>query len=792
MDLGAVLTRRPDIVVVDELAHANSGASRHLSRFQDVQELLDSGIDVYTTLNIYEITSRADLLRPIAGIASRHVVPDSILDHAAIDLVDLAPEDLIRRLRHGDIRLPEDGELAKSRFFEESSLMALKEMAARFFAERVAKEAQELRQTSKSRGPANSTHRMLVAIESGWDPKPLILWTCRLAGSLNAAWIILYVETPRGASFEEESRLTRNLELARELGAEVITTTDADVVSAILRVASARNITQIIVGKPGPAPWCHPFRRDSGIARLLRESGEISVHAVAVNRNAPAAPTRPARSGTGWRQYLLVTGIMGLVTLAGFPLTKWISPHATALLYLLTVVILVFVVDRGPFLVAAAVSALSCDYFFLPPAFAFRLSHLEDVMLLAMYFFVALVLGHLTARLRAQEAGERQRERRATALYLLTRELAEATTLDQIVRKVVEEMERAFDAEVSVLLADSAGRLQFPPAGSPVSGEKDREVAAWVLEHRQPAGKFTGHLPMAGSLFVPLVSTSGPLGVMGLRLRQPGPPTIQQHNLLDALSRQIALSLDRQRLSELSGKATLLAESERLSKMLLDSMSHEIRTPLAAIENATSSLAELGHAAGDGAALIAEIREATERLNRLVGKVLDIMRLEAGQVQPSFCECDVSEVVHFAVAGTERELARHKVTVEMAADLPMMRLDFVFLQEALMNLLSNAAHHTPPGTLVEVRVWTSESALFLTVADRGLGIPPESLPRIFDKFYRGPGAPTGGTGLGLSLVQGFVEALGGTVAAANRTGGGAEFTIRLPIKQTNSREPVAI
>jgi two-component system sensor histidine kinase KdpD len=353
-------------------------------------------------------------------------------------------------------------------------------------------------------------------------------------------------------------------------------------------------------------------------------------------------------------------------------------------------------------------------------------------------------------------------------------------------------MERAFDAEVSVLLADAAGQLQVQSASSLASGEKEREVAAWVLEHRQPAGKYTGNLPLVESLFVPLLSKNGPLGVMGLRLRQQAPPTIHQQNLLDALTRQIALSLDQQRLSEVTGKATLLAESERLSKMLLDSMSHEIRTPLAAIETATSSLAELGHATGPGAELIAEIREASERLNRLVRKVLDITRLEAGQVEPSFSECDVGEVVNFAVAGTERDLTRHKVSVEMAANLPMIRLDFIFLQEALMNLLSNAAHHTPAGTLVEVRVWTSDSTLFLVVADHGPGLPPDSLSRIFDKFYRGPGAPTGGTGLGLSLVKGFVEALGGTVAAANRNGGGAKFTIRLPIKQTDSHSPAAI
>jgi two-component system sensor histidine kinase KdpD len=621
---------------------------------------------------------------------------------------------------------------------------------------------------------------LLVAVESGRDAETLIQWTGGLARSLNAPWIVLYVETSRSAPLEEESRLTRNLDLARAMGAEVVTTVDEDMADAILRVALSRNTTQIVVGKSVRPGWL-PFSGDPLLARLLRRSGDIAVQLVPVHRGLPAKPVRRSLDAPGWLQYMLAVGTVVVVALAGFLFTPQVGAHAMAFLSLLAVVVLALFVRRGPALLAAAISAGIWDYFFLPPVFDFRVSHFDDALLLGMYFVVALALGQLTARIRAQEAGERQRERHATALYLLTRQLAEAATMDQIVEMVVEAMERAFDAKVAVLLAGEDGQWPFQPAGAVALGEKDREAAAWVLRHLQTAGKFTANVPLADSMFVPLVSTSGPLGVMGLRLRQSAPMSVHQKNLLDTLSRQIALSLDRQRLREISGKAKLLAESERLSKMLLDSMSHEIRTPLSAIENATSSLVELGHGQGSGAEMIAEIREATDRLNRLVGKVLDITRIETGRVEPSFSECDVGEVIQFALAGTERELARHQVSVQLAGNLPMLRLDFVFLQEALMNLLSNAAHHTPPGTLVEVRVWTAASTLFLVVADRGPGIAVEVLPRIFDKFYRGPAAPTGGTGLGLSLVKGFVEALGGTVTAVNRSGGGAEFTIRLPV-----------
>ena len=784
IDLDEIVERRPDIVVVDELARANPAEARHPRRFQDVLEMLEAGIDVYTTLNVYEMASRANLLWPLAGAASHQTVPDGILDKAVIVLVDLPPSELIERLRHGQIRFPKGSGLEESRLFEEESLMALREMAARLFAERVARDAQERREFSNSGGPAKAGHRVLVAVEAGWDWEELILWTRRLAGSLNAPWIVLYVETSRSVPIEEESRLTRNLELARELGAEVITTADEDLPGAVLRVAFSRNITQIVARKAAPLSWGRLSPRDPITARLIRGSGDIGVHVVPVNRGRPVRPSRRSLAGSVWLQYVVVLVTVVTVALAGFlftPKVAEVGAHAMAFLSLLAVVVLALFVERGPALLAAALSAAIWDYFFLPPVFKFRVSHFEDALLLVMYFVVALALGQLTARIRAQEVAERQREGRATALYLLGRALAEATTVEQIIRKVVDELGRSFDAEVVVLLPDATNRLEFQGRVAPALGEKEQAVAAWVLEHRQAAGKFTGNLPTVDSLFIPLESSNSVMGVMGLRLGQSTPPTIHQRNLLDALTRQIALALDRQRLSELSEKAKLLAESERLGKTVLYSMSHEIRTPVAAIRAAAIDLAELKSISGPGTELIAEIQEAAERLNRLVGKVLDITRLESGHIKPLFNECEVNDIVNVAVAETERDMARRPLTVDLAPGLPIIRTDFVFLQQALMNLLSNAALHTPAGTAVELRVWMKPGTLFLSVADHGPGMDTLSLPRVFDKFYRGPDAPTGGTGLGLSLVKGFVEAIGGKVTAENRIGGGALFTIALPV-----------
>lgn len=796
IDIDQLVARRPEIVIVDELAHANGAQTRHLKRFQDVADLLEAGLHVYTTLNIYEIASRADLLFALAGVASRDIVPDSILDQAEIVLVDLPPAELKQRHAHGQIHFSEGSSLDKSHLYDDSSLLALREMTARFFAERIGRDAQAHRQLSQMSGPAKSSHRILVAVEAGWDAESLILWTRRLAGSLNAFWIVLYVETTGSIPVEIEAQLTRNLDLARELGAEVITTADEDIAGAILRVATSRNITQIVAGKKAPGKWWHRFRPDPEIARLIQGSGDIGVHVVPVSRGQTIRSPRRTLAGSGWLQYAVAVGTVVTVALAGFLFMPEVGAqagaHAMAFLSLLAVVILALFVERGPSLLAAALSAIIWDYFFLPPVFEFRVSHVEDALLLIMYFVVALALGQLTTRIRAQEVAERQREGRATALYLLGRELAGAATVDQISGKVIDELARSFNAEVALLLPDARHRLVAQPGGTLGLGQKEFSIAAWVLEHRQPAGRFTANLPMIDSWFVPLETGRSVVGIIGLRLQQTAPPTIHQRNLLEALTRQIALALDRQRLSELSEKSKLLAESERLGKILLDSMSHEIRTPVAAIRAAAIDLAETKSVTGDGAILINEIQEAAERLNGLVGKVLDITRLESGHIKPLFNECEVNDIVNVAVAETEKCLARHKLKVDLARELPIVRTDFVFLQQALMNLLTNAALHTPPGTEVILRVWAGPDALLLEVSDHGPGIDPHSIGRIFDKFYRAPHAPTGGVGLGLSLVKGFVEALGGTVRAENQAGGGAKFTITLPLADHRGSPAVSI
>lgn len=785
MDLDAILARQPHIVLVDALAHANAPGSRHPQRYQDIRELLEAGVDVYTTLNLQNIASAADTVRQITGAVTHETVPDSVLDGAELKLVDLAPAKFLKRLREEMAYLSQDTELAKSNFFSESNLMALRELAWRIAAERVGRDVHQYMQAREIRGAWKSGHRLLAAINPNPAAEQIVRRAARLAGASNSPWLVLYVETTRALEGTEHAQITRALALAEELGAEVITTTDDDQVRGLLRIASQRNVTEIIIGQPVRRRL---FQRDPVFRRLLAESGDIEIHVIRAKPETPANPFRRWRISerSTWLQYLIAVGVVIVITLIAYLFGPLIGgPHAAALIFLLAVVVLGSFVRRGPTLVAATMSALLWDYFILPPVYAFHILHVEDALLCGLYFMVALILGQLTTRIRAQQEAEHLREERATALYLLTRELSDAATLDHILKRAVQQMGRAFKAQIAVLLLDPPDKLQpLPhPASTFQLTAEELRTAAWTFKQRQRAGKFTVNLPQAEALYVPLMTNDGVMGVAGLRLSQSFSPTIHQLNLLDAFSQQIAFALDRHRLREVSEKAKLLAESERLSKTLLNSMSHEIRTPIAVIKSAVSNLIELKETDQSELhqSIMAAIQDATERLNRLVGNVLDITRLESGHVKPKLNHCDVSELIHLAASETQQELARHTLTIEMTPGLPMVPMDFVLMEQALTNLLSNAAFHTPPGTAVRISARVESEFLVMEVADRGPGISPDSLGRIFEKFYRGPNAPTGGTGLGLSLVKGLVEAQGGHVRAQNRAGKGALFTICLPL-----------
>ncbi len=615
-DLDATLARHPQLVLVDELAHTNAPGSRHPKRWQDVAELLDAGLDVITALNVQHVESRADTVRQVTGAEIRETVPDSVLDGAVFELVDLPPAELIQRLHEGKVYVPDRAAAAAQNYFREANLTALRELALRLVADHVGVDTREFRQTQTNAGAWKTGHCLLVAVGPGPFSEPLIRWTRRMADGLRCRWLAVHVENPRPLSEAAQAQLEKNLATARELGAEVVATTDDNLVRGLLRVARTQNATQIIVGKPAGAGWLEWLRATLLLRRLARESGDIDLHVVRSEKagNAPALRIWNRAFASNFQQHLFAVGAVAATGVLNLALAKFTGPRVPGLVFLLAVVLLALKVGRGPVLLAGALSALAWNYFFLPPRFTFVIATVEDGILFGLYFVVAIVLGQLVARIRLQEEAERRREERATALYEMSRDLAEATSRDEIVWQLVAQINRGFNAPIAVVLPEN-NRLFAHPDSSLALSEKELSVADWAFRQRKAAGRFTDNLPGAEALHLPLATERKVFGILAV-----GFPdkrlTLAQRDLLETFARQAALVLDRVELRTAAEQARLLAESEKFSRTLLNSISHELRTPLAASTSAASALAAAGAAPPEQQrALIGEIQEAnTSRL----------------------------------------------------------------------------------------------------------------------------------------------------------------------------------
>jgi two-component system sensor histidine kinase KdpD len=778
MDLDAILARKPQVALVDELAHTNIPGSRHPKRYHDVLELLDAGIDVLTTLNVQHVESRADTVRQITGAEIRETVSDRILDEAVIELVDLPPAELVQRLREGKVYMADRAAAAAQNFFKEANLTALRELALRLVADHVGVDTREYRQPGTIT-PWKTAHCLLVAVGCSPLSEELIRWTRRMADSLHCRWLAVHMESSRALSEAAQAQLEKNLATARELGAEVFTSSDEDLVRGLLRVAREQNVTQIVVGKPAGTGWLEWWRGGRLLRRLARESGDIDLHIARSQKSGPSSARRwlpPIKSG--YQQYLLALGAVAATGLLNLGLMELAGPRVPGLAFLLVVVLLALRVGRGPVLAAGALSALAWDYFFLPPRFTLIIAKVEDGFLFGLYFVVAIVLGQLVARIRAQEQAERRREERAVSLYELNRDLAEAGSRDEVVWQLVSQVSRVFKGQVAVAMFMN-DKLSAHPDGSFALSEKELGVANWAFKQRKAAGRFTDNLPGAEALHLPMATERKAFGVLAVKFPEKQ-MTLAQRDLVESFARQAALVLDRIDLRAAESEARLLAESEKFSRTLLNSISHELRTPLAASTGAAAALAGSDSMSPQQRTLIAEIQEANTRLNRVVGNLMDVARLESSKILPRLDWHDARDLVQTTLRELERELAGHPVTLDVPPGPLLVRLDFSLMHHALANLLLNAASHTPPGTPVTVQARMEQNQLVLSVADRGPGIPPEWLPRIFDKFFRAPSGAAGGSGLGLTIVKGFIEAHHGTVTAENRPGGGAMFVLRLP------------
>ncbi len=784
-DLEAVIARQPRLVLVDELAHTNAPGSRHPKRYQDVIELIDGGIDVFTTLNVQHVESRADAVRQITGATVHETVPDSMIDLAdQIELIDLTPEALRERLAEGKVYLADRAATAAENFFKDTNLTALRELALRFVAERVDKRLRELRAPGVPQTVWRSGERLLVAVGPSPSSRQLVRWTRRMAAAQGAAWVAVSVESSRQLAPEARRLLEQNLTLARELGAEVVVTHDEDVTAALVRVALQHNATQIVVGKSRTSRLLDWFRGGSLVDRLLRLSGSIDIYVVPAERAAGKENIRlnwqPIEAAP-LHEYAEVAGVLTALSIGGWFLTPYTGYLAIGMLYLLAVIALSLRVGRWPVIAAGITSALTWNFLFIPPLFTFVIDKFEDGMMFATYFAVALIAGQLTARIRAQERHERLREERATALFHLTRALSAARSLDEGVFAALRQADELFAAKSALLLGGADDTSLTPHfAGSFTLSDKERGVADWAWRNRKKAGRFTDTLPSAEGFHVPLVREDISLGVLVIRIEPDATLTLAQRDLAESFGAQLALLVESEQFRAAGEREKLLAESEKLHRALLDGVSHELKTPLAVLHSAAESLSRADDATRRQ--LTAEILTATRRLHRLVNNLLDQTRLESGALRPKLDWCDPHDLVNAARDGVSESLAGHPFETSVPVDMPLFRADFALMEHVIANLLLNAALHTTAGTpiFLAAGVERARGRVFFTVADRGPGLPAAMRDRLFKKFQRGDAARAGGLGLGLSIIRGFVVAQGGEIVAGENPGGGAVFTVYLP------------
>jgi two-component system sensor histidine kinase KdpD len=789
-DLDAALARKPAMILVDELAHTNVPGSRHARRFQDVEELLAAGINVYTTLNVQHIESLNDVVAQITGVSVRETVPDSIFDQAdELEIADLTAEDLLQRLKEGKVYVPEQAARAIDRFFRKGNLIALRELTLRRAAQRVDAQMRGYMREHGIRETWPAGERLLVCVGPNPASTRLIRSGKRLATGFNADWIVMFVEAPGlRISASDREQLASNLQLAQELGAQTVSVGGVNVADEILAYARDHNVTKILVGKPTHARW-----RDRLLGslhdQLVRGSGDIDVYVITGEKGeltrtpGPRAESRPVPVSEYWESALL----LGLCTALGAAAYRYLSLTDIAMLFVLATGVVAYRYSRGPSLLTAFLAIVLFDFFFVPPRFTFAVSDVSYILTFAVMLSIALLISMLTLRVRAQAEMARARERGTATLYAMTRELAATRGLADLIAVATRHVQDTFSGAAVILLPGLGGGLEVPAQADtalPID-EKERSVAQWVLERGRLAGAGSDTLPAARGLYVPLVTTTGTIGVLGVAPADPKAlrdPTVLL--LLETFARQIAVALEREIFADRTQREQLEIEAERLRTSLLSSVSHDLRTPLATINGAASSLLEASGTIPEATRreLVRSIIDESQRMNRLIGNLLDMIRLDSGSLQVHKEWQSLEEIVGVALIRLEERLRGRRVTVALPADLPLVPLDEILIEQVFANLLENAARYTPAGTPIEVSAATIDGGVRVDVADRGPGIPRGDEERIFDKFHRGPQeSASGGVGLGLTICRGIITAHGGRIWAENRPGGGTLFRFTLPL-----------
>ncbi|HZX31195.1 MAG TPA: two-component system sensor histidine kinase KdpD, partial [Rhodocyclaceae bacterium] len=788
-DLDGALARKPALILVDELAHSNVPGSRHVKRWQDVEELLAAGIDVYSTVNVQHLESLNDVVSGITGIRVWETVPDKAFDAAdEVVLVDLPPDELLQRLKDGKVYLPNQAERAIRNFFRKGNLIALRELALRRTADRVDDQMLQYRREQFVASVWQTRDSLLASIGPGEGSERIVRTAARIAGRLEVPWHAIYVETPELQRLPDAKRhgILRNLKLAQELGAQTASLSGGDAIETTVKYARTHNLGKIIVGRDHPRPWRPWYRSfadrvghvapDLDVIQVARTDGETGPH-------LPAGQDVVESIAGNWQAYAWTAVACGLAGAIAAPLYEVFDLANIVMVFLLAVLLVAVRFGRGPAVLASFLSVLIFDFFYVQPRFSFAVSDVQYLMTFAVMLAVGLITGQLMAGFKYQAQVATRREERVRALYEMSRDLSAALMPEQIAEIGERFIEAELGGKAAFLLADEADKLAPPLASAKGLAAVDMGIAQWAFDHGEAAGLGTDTLAGSPVLYLPLKAPMRLRGVLALepsnadRLMVP-----EQRRLLDTFASLIAIALERVHYVDVAQSTTVQMESERLRNSLLAALSHDLRTPISVVVGLADSMFLTQPPPTDAQAEIAHsLQEEALRISSQVDNLLDMARLQAGRVELNRQWQPLDEVIGSALKTMDRALSDHRVKVSLDEDLPLVEIDSVLMERVFCNLLENASKYTPGGSVVEILASATDSAVQVRVEDNGPGLPAGKEEIIFKKFERGQAeSATPGVGLGLAICRAIVEAHGGEIHGENRPQGGARFVFSLP------------
>jgi two-component system sensor histidine kinase KdpD len=794
-DLEALLVRKPAFALIDELAHSNVPGLKHPKRYQDIIELLDAGINVYTTVNIQHLESIADVVEEMTNVRIYERIPDSVFDMAdEVQFVDLPPEELRQRLEEGKVYTGDKTREAIENFFKKENLAMLRELALRHATHLASHQLTNILRGETQSISASDSQKIVVAISASPNSEYLIRWTRRFAYNLKASWTCIYIETGVKLTENDKNLLTRHITLARNLGANVVTFPSDDVVSGLLAYAQKNQIPTLVIGKSGITKPSVLFKRTNISTRLIQESGQMVVVAVQENVSAPGFRQQFKKrvEQLPFWQFVVSLSIITLVTVFNLLLSPYTGYWSAAVFYLATISFLALVIERLPLLIAATYSALLWNFVFIPPLYTFAIHKLEDILMFIFYFILALTSSWMTNKVKRNERMLKMREQRMTLLNELSEALEESNGVSKAIEVGSKYLSSAFNVDVILYLKreEDDTLSDIPVNNSLRTDEKEFAAARYCFIQGIATGRFTSTLPSAVYHYVPMAAPGGTIGVIGIKLGQDRAWTDDQESFLFTLTSTLSLATQREILYERNRKNMLVQESERLSRILLNSVSHELRTPLTVIQGSASALLDRETAIDESVRnqLVKEILTGTERLNNIVENLLSMSRLEAGQLKLKIALNDPEELIILSLRSIANELSHRTVNLNLPGSLPAVPCDNLLIMQVIANLLQNANRYSPPGTSLEIFLEVREQKLFFIIRDHGPGVKEEDLPHLFDKFYRGQTVKTEGVGLGLSICKAIVEAHHGRIITYNHPAGGLLVEFSLPLDTNYFKE----